>query len=160
MKTKRQRIVERVVARMQSIRTANDFETEAGELVQQWAVRFDEKELAATAAKCALGVFDLTDEVSKESKHSTGATHRLHMQVRIFVTGADKHTRIRAIVGDVVAAVGTDAMWTDPDTGRFTAMDTEPAQEGLIFPEGAMEVAGGAVEFTIVYATAVFDPYQ
>lgn len=160
MKTKRQRLAELVVERMQAIRTANQYETEAGELVQEWMTRPDEKELAATASKCALGVFDLPDDVSKESRHSTGATHRLRFQIRIFVTGADKPTRLRAIIGDVVAAIGSDPMWTDSATGRFTAMDTEPAQEGLILPEQAMEVAGGAVEFTIVYATAVFDPYQ
>jgi hypothetical protein len=160
MKTKRQRIVELVVARMQTIRTANHFETDAGELVQQWMTRPDESELAATASKCALGVFDLPDEVSKESMHSKGATHRLRVQIRIFVTGSDKHTRLRTIIGDVVAAVGSDLLWTDPDTGKSTSRDTEPEQEGLILPEQAMEVAGGAVEFTIVFATAVFDPYQ
>lgn len=160
MKTKRQRIVELVVARMQSIRVANDFETDAGEIVQQWAVRFDEQELTETTSKCALGVFDLVDEGSKESMHSKGAMHRLRVQIRIFVTGADKHTRLRAIIGDVVAAVGSDTLWTDEESGKSLAMDTEPAQEGLILPEQAMEVAGGAVEFTIVYPTAVFDPYQ
>lgn len=160
MKTKRQRIVELVVARMQAVRAANGFRTEAGALVEKWAPRFDEKELAAQPSKCALGVYDLPDEVSKESKHSRGSTHRLRFQVRVFITGGVKDDALRAIIGDVVDAVGRDILWTDPETGRPLAMDTEPGSEGFVVPTEAMEVAGGAVEFTVVFATALFDPYQ
>lgn len=157
-KTKRQRIVELVVARMQSIRIANGYETDAGALVEKWASRFDEQDLAGQPSKCALGVYDLPDEVSKASRDAKGSTHRLRVQVRIFQTkfGDDE---LRTIIGDVVAAVGTDLLWTDPETGKYLAMDTEPSSEGFIVPTEAMEVSGGAVAFIIVYPTAVFDPY-
>jgi hypothetical protein len=160
MKTKRQRIVELVVARMQSILVAGGYQTDAGSLVEKWPARFDEAELAAQGSKCALGVYDLPDEVSKESKHSKGATHRLRIQVRPFITGGVKDDALRAIIGDIVDAIGKDIMWTDPATGKYTAMDTEPGSEGFVVTTDAMEIAGGAVEFTVVYATALFDPYQ
>lgn len=160
MKTKRQRIVDAVVARMQSIRTANAFETDAGALVAPWAVRFDEQEIAATPSKCALAVYDLPDDVSKESKHAQGSTHRLRFQVRVFVTKGDKAEHLRAVIGDIVSAVGSDIHWTEEETGKWLAIDTEPGEEGFVVPQEAMEIAGGAVEFTVVYATAVFDPYH
>jgi hypothetical protein len=160
MKTKRQRIVDAVVARMQTIRQANGFETDAGALVEPWAVRFDEEELAAQPSKCALAVYDLPDDVSKESKHSKGSTHRLRFQVRAFVTKGDRAEQLRAIIGDIVSAVGSDTHWTEGATGKFLAIDTEPGEEGFVVPQDAMEIAGGAVEFTVVYATALFDPYN
>jgi hypothetical protein len=160
MKTKRQRIVDAVVARMQAIRTANGFETDAGALVAPWAVRFDEEELSSRPSKCALAVYDLPDEVSKESKSSKGSTHRLRFQVRVFVTKGDRAEQLRAIIGDIVSAVGSDTLWTEEATGKYLAMDTEPGEEGFVVPQEAMEIAGGAVEFTVVYATALFDPYN
>jgi hypothetical protein len=159
-KTKRQRIVDAVVARMKTILVANSYQTDAGQLVVPYAVRFDESELAAASAKCALGVFDLIDEVSKASMDSKGATHRMRVQVRVFKSGAMTLEGLRTVIGDVVDAVGKDILWTEQATGKTLAMDTEPAQEGFIVPTEAMEVAAAAVEFIIVFATAVFDPYQ
>lgn len=160
-KTKRQRIIEAVVARMQTISIENGYQTDAGALVADHPVRFDDSELEAVAAQVALGVFDLPDEVSKESKHSKGATHRLRIQVRVHKTkGSTKAAELRAIIGDIVDAVGRDILWTDEATGKYLALDTEPAQEGFIVPTEAMEISGGAVEFVVVYATALFDPYQ
>jgi hypothetical protein len=160
MKTKRQKLIELIVARMQSIRVENHYQTDAGALVEKWAARFDEAELTAQPSKCALSVYDMPDEVSKESKHSTGVTHRMRVQVRAFITGGVKDDALRAIIGDIVDAVGKDIMWTDPVTGKYTAMDTEPGSEGFVVMTDAMEIAGGAVEFTVVFATALFDPYQ
>ncbi|HYY95279.1 MAG TPA: hypothetical protein VE713_12240 [Pyrinomonadaceae bacterium] len=165
--TKRQRIVERVVARMQTISIENGFQTDAGQLVKKWAARLDDKTIEASPAKCQLSVCDLLDEVSKESKQSKGATHRLRVQVRIFKAKGNADDDLRTIIGDVVDAVGRDVaqnewpaiLWPD-ETGKPLAMDTEPSSEGFVIPTEAMEISGGAVEFTIVYATAVFDPYQ
>lgn len=163
MKTKRQRIFDEVVARMRGISVAAGFETDAGALIEPWAVRFDEEELAAQPAKCALAVYDLPDDVSKASVHSKGSTHRLRFQVRIFVTKGDRAEHLRAIIGDVVTAVGSDVHWTETaegGSGKYLAIDTEPGEEGFVVPEEAMEIAGGAVEFTVVYATALFNPYH
>jgi hypothetical protein len=151
--TKRQKIVDAVIARMQTIRTANDYQTEIGARVEEWARRFDEDELKAQPSKAILGVYDLPDEVGKDSKNSIGSAHRLRMQVRIFITSATPARELRKMIGDVVKAIGTDILW------GYLAMDTEPGSEGFIVPTDAMEVAGAAVEFTVVYATATFDPY-
>lgn len=167
MKTKRQRIVDAVVARMQSIRVANGYQSDAGALVEDSPQRFDESDLVEQPSRCALGVYDLPDEVSKESKHSKGATHRMRVQVRVFKSLSVTPAEMRVILGDVVAAVGTDVtrpelyglLWPD-ETGKYLAIDTEPAQEGLLMPEQALETFAAAVEVTIVYATALFDPYQ
>jgi hypothetical protein len=153
LKTKRQKIVEAVVTRMQSIRTANDYQTDIGARVEDWAQRFDEEELKAQPSKAILGVYDLPDEVGKDGKHAIGATHRLRMQVRIFISKATPASALRTMIGDVVKAIGTDMLW------GFLAMDTEPGSEGFIVPTEAMEVAGAAVEFIVVYTTATFDPY-
>jgi hypothetical protein len=152
--TKRQKIVDAVIARMGLIRVANGYQTEIGARVEDWPQRFDERELKEQPSKAVLGVYDLPDAVSKESLHSTGATHRLRMQVRIFITGATPARELRKMIGDVVAAVGKDLTW------GYLARDTEPGSEGFVVPNDAMEVAGAAVEFIVVYNTATFDPYQ
>lgn len=160
MKTKRQRIVDAIVERLRAISVGNSYQTDAGHRVEVWAARFDEGELAAEPSGCALSVCDQVDRVSKESKHSTGSTHRLSVQVRIFRSKGVRDEALRAVIGDVVAAVGVDILWTEEATGRYLAMDTEPAEEGFVIPSEAMEIAAGAVAFTVVYATALFDPYQ
>lgn len=146
--TKRQKIVDAVIARMQLIRTANDYQTDVGARVDDWPVRYDAAELPA------LGVLDLPDTVGKESIESKGAKHRMRMQVRIFSSSATQSSVLRQMIGDVVAAIGVDLTWGG------LAMDTEPASEGFIIPNEAMEVAGAAIEFVVVFNTATFDPYQ
>lgn len=168
-KTKRQRIFDAVAARLRTISVANGFQTDAGAQVDDWPVRYDEEDLAALPAKVALGVYDLPDEVSKESKHSKGSTHRLRVQVRVHKGAAVSAAELRAVVGDVVDALGRDVtqpaldplLWPEAaNGGKYLAMDTAPAQEGLIVPTEALEVSGAAVECVIEYATALFDPYQ
>ena len=169
MKTKRQRIVDAVVARMKTIRTANGFETDAGRRVEVWQPRFDERELASEPSKVILVVCDLAAPVSKESKHSKGSTCRLPFQVRILRSKGVRDEALRAVIGDVVSALGRDVtqptldpiLWPEAaNVGKYLAVDTEPAEEGFVIPEEAMEIAAGAVAFTVVYATALFDPYQ
>lgn len=152
--TKRQKIVDAVIARMQLIRTENGYETEAGARVEEWAQRFDQAELEEQPGKAIIAVYDLPDEVSKESMHSIGATHRLRMQVRIFISKSTPARELRKMIGDVVKAIGTDILW------GYLARDTEPGSEGFIVPTDSMEVAGAAVEFVVVFNTATFDPYQ
>lgn len=145
--TKRQRIFDAVVARMETILTANGYQTDIGANVSEWESRFDEEELPA------LSVCDLPDEVSKDSIHSRGSKHRLLMQVRIFTSKGTKAADLRRMIGDVVRAVGQDLTWGG------LAIDTEPGSEGFVVPKEALEIAGGAVEFTVVFATATFDPF-
>lgn len=158
-KTKRQRIVDAVVARMQSIRVANGYQTDAGALVSDFPARLEESELSAAAGRCALGVYDLVDPVSQPDVDSKGHTHRLPVQVRVFKSRQMTVGQLRAVIGDIVDAVGRDVMWTEAATDQTLAMYTEPSQEGFVVPAEAMEVAAAAVAFTVVYATAAFDPY-
>lgn len=168
-KTKRQRVVDAVVARMRTISVANGFQTDAGASVSEWSARLDEGEIDRLPSKVALAVCDMPDEVSKESRHAKGSTHRMPVQVRIFKGRGTDPATLRAVVGDVVDAVGRDAaqpgldplLWPESvNGGKYLAIDTEPGREGFVIPTEAMEIKGGAVEFVIVFATAVFDPYQ
>lgn len=145
--TKRQKIVDAVIARLSTISVEAGYETDLGARVEEWPVRFDESEVPA------VGVYDLPDEITKDSLHSRGATHRLKIQVRIFTAKGARARDLRQMIGDVVRGVGEDILWGG------LAMDTEPNSEGLIIPTEAMEVAGAAIEFTVVYNTATFDPY-
>ncbi|MCA1567241.1 MAG: hypothetical protein LC803_16635 [Acidobacteria bacterium] len=146
--TKRQKIVDAVIVRMQTIRIENGYQTDVGVLVEDWPERFDDDQLPA------LGVCDLPDDITKENKSSLRVTHKLRVQVRFFVRGGTRPRELRKMMGDVVKAVGVDMTWGD------LATDTEPASEGFIIPTEAMIVAGGAVEFIIEYLTDTFDPYQ
>ncbi|HEY0101368.1 MAG TPA: hypothetical protein VGB76_20760 [Pyrinomonadaceae bacterium] len=151
--TKRQKIVSAFIARMQSILTENDYQTDIGARVEDWPRRFAEADLAEQPSKAVIGIYDLPDDITKENKSSIRVTHRLRMQARIFITSATAPEDLRKMIGDVVKAIGVDVTWGD------LATDTEPASEGFIVPQDSMEVAGAAVECVIEYLTDTFDPY-
>lgn len=151
MKTLRQELVERVVARMQSIRTANGYQTDAGAHVEQWPAGYGEEELRAAPR---LGVCDLPNDATKESMHAESQENRLRVQVRIFTSGAARLDYVRRMIGDVLSAVGADQRW-----GKL-ALHTEPGSDGFVVPQESMSVAGAAVEFVIVYRSKLFNPFE
>ena len=150
MKTLRQELVERVVARMQGISVANGCETDF-QSVEEWPTRYQEDELTAGPR---LGVCDLTNDPATDGQHAERQENRIRFQVRIFVSSATRVTDLRKMIGDVVAAVRTDMRW-----GKL-ALYTEPGQDGFIVPQESLEVAGAAVEFTVVVQSGRFNPYE
>lgn len=152
--TKRQKLVDAVVARMQQIRVSNGYATDAGERVEDWPRRFDDDELRELASKAALGIFDVTEDSEKADRESAIEVHELTVQVRIFAAADLPARALRAIIGDVQTALGVDQYWSELGLG------TNPRRAGMIVPKESMELGGAAVEFDIGYLTQTFNPYQ
>ena len=152
--TKRQKLVDAVIARMQMIRVSNGYATDAGQRVEDWPRRFDEAELRELSSKAALAVCDIGDDSEKADRESALEVHELSFQVRIFVTTDTPARELRKIIGDVQSALGVDQYWSTLGLG------TNPRRAGMIVPKDSMEIAGAAVEFDIGYLTETFNPYQ
>lgn len=148
MDTKRQKIVDAVVERMREIRVAAGYETDLGLRVEDWQTNWDDTDLPAVS------VCDLPEESDKATKDDRKTTHKLPVHVRIFVGKNERTATLRQMIGDVLKAVKKDLRWGG------LAFDTWPKQDGFVIPENSFEVAGGAVEFVVEYATGTFDPYQ
>ena len=144
--TLRQKLVDKVVARMQTIRTANGYETNLGDNVEEWLTHRQGDE------GTALGVCDLNNDPELGDKQAGRQTNTLKIQLRIF--GAQSPAELRRMIGDCMKAVKKDLRWSG------LALWTLPGQDGFIIPNDSFEVAGAAVEFAIEYLSNTFDAYE
>lgn len=151
--TLRQQIVDAIIARLQTINTANGYATDIGERVEDWPRRFEEAELAELTSGAALGVCDLTAESDRAEREARLTLHQLPVQIRIFATTDTPARTLRAMLGDVIQCVGQD------DTWGGLALDSRPVRDGFIIPSEAMEIAGAAVEIEVSYQTATHNPF-
>lgn len=151
MATRRQQLIDLIIARLETISTDNGYETNAGAVVEDWPRRFDDSECPA------LGVYDITDNSDKDNRESNIEVHSLTVQVRVFVSSNTPAAELRQIIGDVQKAIGQNTWWPDGD-GHDLATGTWPRRAGMIVPNEAMELAGAAIEFDVQYVTDTFNP--
>lgn len=154
--TKRQKIIDEVIARMQTILVTNGYQSDLGLHVGDCETNWDESELPA------LSVFDLVaeedgDENGDPEATNAKTTHSLPVQFRIFVKSDTRTSDLRKMIADVKKAIGTDPRWKVANVGL--ALRTIPQKSGLVFTEN-FEVAGAAVEVEIWYRTKVFNEYE
>lgn len=149
----RQRIVDAVISRMQTISVVNGYQTDLGATVEDWPRRFDEAELEALAAHAAIGVYDLTADSKKEHVESGDTMHRLPFQIRIFAARSVTPRNLRRMIADVILAIGVDQTW------GALAITTWPGRNGFVVPSESFEISGTAIEFEIQFLTETFNPY-
>lgn len=154
MDTKRQQLIDLVIARLQGIRLDRGFQSDLGAKVEDWPRRYSDEELDQLPARAALGVYDVTEDADKGDRESDLTVRTLTIQVRIYVTSDTPARDLRAYIGDVEAAIRQDPYWNELSVG------TNPRRAGMIIPSEAMDLAGAAVEFDIGYTTQTFNPYE
>lgn len=147
----RQRIVDAIVARMQTILTANGYATNIGTTVEDWRTNWQQEELPA------ISVCDTTAEVQPaEGSNPRRTIFAMPVQIRVYAekdeTGA---ANIREMLKDVNRAIRQDDRWMVDGVGLV--MITRPLREGFIIPDESFEVIGGVVEFEVQYITAKFN---
>lgn len=152
--TKRQKLIDAVLARMQTIRTANGYETDLGSNVDDWRVNWDSKELPA------LSVLDTVAEVAFLNDQPTAARQMctLPVMLRIYGKSDSRAADLRKMLADVVRAIGTDPYWTSE--GVRLALWTRVTREGIVNDPESFEIGGAAVEIEIAYLQNSFDTYQ
>lgn len=165
--SKREKIVRRLIARLQTILIAGDYNTNVGQNVFYWRTgTFSEEELAGMSGNCALIVRDIDEtkatdgEVTKVNRNSHEHFARdLHIQIEIVQLGTASPTTIHKIIADIEYAIRSDIRWKDTD-GTALAIGTRPRIDRSVVEQESKKVSGVIYEFFIHYVTSAFNAYQ
>ncbi|MDM7922112.1 MAG: hypothetical protein QUS14_07405 [Pyrinomonadaceae bacterium] len=149
--SKRQRLVDAIKARMQTILTANGYATNIGQNVHDWRVHFQEDELPAVTI-CDLPA-DAAETAGRSNPQET--IWLMPVQIRVYAAKDTDPSNIREMLKDIQAAIRTDDRWKVSNVGL--AMITRPLREGPLVHEESFEVIGGVVEMQIQFITQKFN---
>lgn len=153
--SKRQKIVDAIVARMATILTANGYDTDLGTLVEDWRIHWQDEDLGSTGA---ISVCDLPAEAAPTEGRANpqNTIWLMPVQIRFQFRRTDTIAElVRKGIRDINAAIRTDDRWTVSNVGL--AMITRPSKEGPLIPEDSFEIVGGVVEFEVQYITQKFN---
>jgi hypothetical protein len=147
--SKRQQIINKIIARMQLILTTNGYETNLGANVNDWETNYDDSGLPA------LSVCDLIENetLAHNEPSATRQKNVLPVQLRIFVKSGTRASELRKMFADINKAIAVDSTWDG------LAMWTIPIRAGMVIPETDFVIGGGAREIEIHYLTNTFDSY-
>lgn len=152
--SKRQKIVDRVIAALQQIKTVNGYETNLGNRVEDFEMNFDNKDLPA------ISVFDLDAPVEPVNGQTSAAqeTHTLNVKARAFLKSGTPAKEARKALAEMVKAVGTNQRWNDGTENL--ALSTKLTKQSLVVPEESFELAAAEIDLEIRYLTERFNSYQ
>lgn len=155
MASKRQQIVDQLVARMQLITLAGGYRTNLGQNVFDWEIHFQQEDLGVDGA---ISVCDLPAEAADTSGRSNPreTVWRMPVQLRMFFGRDTPPSRVRDAIADVNDALRIDDRIRDSN-GKGLAMITRPVREGLFRSEDSYELIGGIVEIEVQFITQKFN---
>jgi hypothetical protein len=164
--TKREKIVRVLLARLRTILTANDYNTQVGQNVFYWRTgTFSEEEIAGMTGNCALVVRDIDETKATDGDHtkvnkvSTDHFSRdLHIQIEIVQLGTNSPTTVHKLIADIESAIRKDIRWRDTDGGAL-AIGTRPRIDRSVVEQESKKVSGVIYEFFIHYVTGAFNAY-
>lgn len=152
-KSLRQKIVEAVTARLQTITTANGYQTNLGSKVFVWRLTpFQDSETPA------LNLFDRIDTIQKQT---AGIWHHsLAFEIHIVTSAgtAPLETIRDQLIADVQKAIGVDRYWTV--SGTRLAHDTDITSVEIGAAHGEKLEAQAKVLLSIEYRTKSFNCYS
>lgn len=152
--SKRQKIVDAIKVRMQTILTANSYSTNIGQNVTDWKVNFQDSELPAVS------VCDLPANAADDSQN--GKLDRtiwlMPVQIRVYAAKDDTPANIREMLKDVQAAIRTDPQFIVSNTPLL--MESWPETEGVMIPDDSFEVVGAMLQFVCMFITKKFNAEQ
>lgn len=159
--SKRQKIVDAIVARMETILTSNGYSTNIGQNVHEWETNFQQEDLATNGATSVCDLPATAADTSQDGKLDR-TIWLMPVQIRHYAekeaTPANTRTRIK----DIQAAIRTDPQFkiTVGLSQVPLAMQSWPETEGPMIPEQSFEVIGGVFQFTVQFITRKFDAEQ
>jgi hypothetical protein len=152
--SKRQKIVDAIVARMETILVTNGYETDIGQTVEDWNINWQQEELPAVS------VCDLPAQAADDSQN--GKLDRtiwlMPVQVRIYADKDETPANVRKMVQDAQAAIRVDPQFKVANVPLV--MESWPDTEGFMIPDDSFEIIGGTLQFTVMFITRRFDPEQ
>jgi hypothetical protein len=147
--TFRQAFVDGMIVRLSDISIANGYNTDVVS-VDEWRFQaFNARELPAVVLR------DLKDTHETANKSTRQQINHLKMEIEGAIgPGQYLERNARKLMADIEKAIGLDREWGG------LAIDTTLDTSHLAISETEMRIAGVVVEFTIHYASVVFDSYQ
>lgn len=166
MKSKRERIMDLVIARLKSILTTAGYQTNVGNNVDYWRTGSFSEEEMADKPEGALGVRDLDEIKSVEGDNRKVARgigtekfeRDIHVQVEIAKTGEQSPTDVHKIIADIETAIGKDVRWHEG--AKALAIGTRPRIDRSLVDQQTLKTSGVVYEFFIRYVTDAFNPYR
>lgn len=149
--TIRQQIVDQVIARMQGITIAGAYETDIGNVVEDFRQNIQGTEREGELP--ILSVYDTDDVTQNPALEEKRSDKALTIQIRAYVRKETPSRELRKIIGDIQMAIGVDTRWNK------LAVGTVPVREGMVIESENFEISAAAVEITIFYAQQTFNPY-
>jgi hypothetical protein len=139
MSSKRQQIIDAIIARMQGISIANGYGSDLGASVHDFETNFDDEDLPA------LSICDTVTENSliNDQPTATNQIDKMPVQLRIFCKSGTRAAQLRTMISDVNRAIKIDPRWEN------LAMFSLPKRSGIILSEEAFQIGGAAVEIEI-----------
>lgn len=150
METIRQQIVNKNLTALETILTANGFETEIGLNVSEWRTApFSASELPAVVFR------DLDEPQTQSSPRSPRVERQLHCQIEVVTADDTPMAFIRKALADIEKAIGIAASsgWDG------LAGNTRPRVSRAIVEQNSNKVGGSTFEYYIDYPTVAFNSY-
>lgn len=146
--SKRQTLVERIIARMQLILTTGGYETNLGQNVLEWVTHLQQEDVPAGGVISVCDLVAVADNREGRS-NARDVGWRTPVQIRFWFPRAMLSAEnVRKGIQDINRAIRQDDRWSAAGVGLvITSM---PLREGPLIPEDSFEMTGGVVEFEAV----------
>lgn len=131
----RQQIMDKIESRLGTILVSNGYQTDIGNNVFPW--------LLTTPAILPAVVF--RDPTRNVSAHMEAHLSTVSVDVEVFGAAGFTDDDIRAMIQDVIKAVGTDTTWDG------LALDTELVSDSVVIDTQANAVKNGLITFKVAY---------
>lgn len=151
--SRRQDIIDAILARFRLILIASAYETDLGKNVHVWrdtaTTPFQPDELPA------LNLRDASNAVEQllYNKHE----HSLTITAQGFVASGAVAADVRKCLADLYKAIGVDRKWTVATVAL--AFDTLPVGDEFTVQQNGTAIAGFVLTFIVKFRTTSYDPY-
>jgi len=145
----RQRIIDAVRTRLQSILVANGFNFSLGNNIHEWRdTPFSSDALPALVYR------DISCEIIQAEGHRCNLRIEVELVAGLATSASAGASDIRKMIADIYSAIRQDIHW------GTLALDTLPEGDEMRVEQAEQKVSGAVVRFSIVYRTREWNPYQ
>jgi len=148
--SKRQKIVDAVIARMKLINGAGSYTTDVNDHVEDSRTNWQEDELPAISVFDGDAASNLTSPAEAKSD-----VHEMSILIKGFTVQGTTAAACRTLMKDILTAIRQDTKWIV--SGVPTAMQTRPGREAISREKDSFEVEGCEVEIIVQYITQKFN---
>jgi hypothetical protein len=150
MDSKRQKIVDAVIARMKLINGSGDYTTDVNDRVEDSRTNWQQDELPA------ISVFD-GDAMANPTSPAEGRSvvHEMPILIKGFVEQGTTAAACRTLIKDILTAIRVDDRWTVSNAALV--MQSRPVRESITRNADSFEVEACEVEIGVFYITQKFN---